>query len=104
VLAVATAHALGLALLWGWLAAEGAFALYYYGHWLPHLSHKGVRAHRDDQHDIAVTQSCLLSQLKRVDDLPNTLRSWFLDAKPSDVVRRDNVRELFAYAVWYRTM
>lgn len=87
-------------LQWCAAAAEVAFLLHYCLLLVPRFT---SGSSSPEEHDPAVTKAYLLKHLQRVDDSEATLKGWFLDARPGDV-RRDNVKELFAYAIWYRNL
>lgn len=57
-----------------------------------------------DDYDPIVIKRKLLHHLKRVDDIQGSMKHWFVNAQHWEDIKRDNFKELFAYAVWYKTM
>lgn len=88
--------------LWVWAAAEVVFCVHYWCLCVPYFT---ALAHKQspEDHDTALIKQKLLEQLFRVDDIMAAMESWFLEAGPGDV-RRDNLKELFAYAIWYKSL
>lgn len=87
---------------WGLAAAESAFFVYYHGSHVPYFTNL---AHREgpQEHDATFIKQRLLEQLLRVDDIMACMASWFLEAGPGDV-KKENLKELFAYAIWYKSL
>lgn len=84
------------------LTCEACFALYYFYvivRECGRIPHQHVPA--GHQPDEVVKQ--FLAHLSRVQDIKHFLSAWFLDA-PFDSIRLENVKELCAYALWYKTM
>lgn len=70
---------------------------------LPFFTRGAVRLLRPEEHDVAVTLTALVKELRRVPDVHEALASWFCNsATPADI-KRGNAAELFSYAVFYRT-
>lgn len=91
--------------LWWWLfaAAESVFLAHYFLSLLPHHSAThSARRQRPDEHDAHYVKERLLQQLFRVDDIMAVMQCWFLE--PGAEVKEGNVRELMAYAIWYRSL
>lgn len=89
------------AFYWTVAAAELAFFVYYWCIMIPFFN---IGARQGPQgHDATFIKQRLLEQLLRVDDVMACMESWFLEAGPGEV-KKDNLKELFAYAIWYRSM
>ncbi|KAF6254461.1 hypothetical protein COO60DRAFT_1627872 [Scenedesmus sp. NREL 46B-D3] len=58
----------------------------------------------DDDYDPIVVKRKLVHHLKRVDDVQGSMKHWFVNAQHWDDIKRGNFKELFAYAVWYKSM
>lgn len=83
-------------------AAEATFFVHYWSFCVPffqRLAHKNG----PDEHDAKYVKAQLIEQLMRVDDVMEVMESWFLEVQPGDV-RKDNLKELFAYAIWYKSL
>jgi hypothetical protein len=84
------------------LAAEACFALYYFL-----VIAKQLNA-MPDQHDPPADYdpqqlvASFLLHMARVDDIQGYLSQWFLDA-PFKTIRHDNVKELMAFAIFFKT-
>ncbi|WIA21867.1 hypothetical protein OEZ85_004243 [Tetradesmus obliquus] len=84
------------------LAAEACFALYYF-----FIIAKQLDA-MPEQHDPPADYNpqqlvaSFLRHMARVDDIQGYLSQWFLDA-PYDLIRHDNVKELVAFAIFFKT-
>jgi hypothetical protein len=94
----------GIRTVW-WIlaAAELAFCVHYWCCCVPYFTNL---AHRQGppEHDARFIKQRLLEQLFRVDDLA-CLASWFLPVEDgSSEVKHDNLKELFAYAIWYKSL
>ncbi|WIA42305.1 hypothetical protein OEZ86_008319 [Tetradesmus obliquus] len=84
------------------LAAEACFALYYF-----FIIAKQLDA-MPEQHDPPADYNpqqlvaSFLRHMARVDDIQGYLSQWFLDA-PYELIRHDNVKELVAFAIFFKT-
>jgi hypothetical protein len=84
------------------LAAEAFFAVYYF-----FVIEKQLNA-IPDQHDPPADYNpqqlvaSFLQHMARVDDIRGYLSQWFLDA-PYESIRHDNVKELVAFALFFKT-
>lgn len=84
------------------LAAEACFALYYF-----FIIAKQLDA-MPEQHDPPADYNpqqlvaSFLLHMARVDDMQGYLSQWFLDA-PYELIRHDNVKELVAFAIFFKT-
>lgn len=89
-------------LYWGIAVAESAFFVYYHCAHVPYFT---KLAHRQGppEHDATFIKQRLMEQLMRVDDHMACMESWFLEAAPGEV-KNDNLKELFAYAIWYKSL
>lgn len=92
----------GSALLWLFAAAELAFCVHYYFICVPFFTDLANKQSPED-HEPEMIKTKLLEQLLRVDDIMGCMESWFVNAGPGDV-KKHNLKELFAYAIWYRSM
>lgn len=89
------------AFYWAIAATELCFFVYY---WCIKIPLFNIAARQTPQgHDALFIKQRLLEQLFRVDDVMACMESWFLEAGPGEV-KSDNLRELFAYAIWYKSM
>jgi hypothetical protein len=89
------------AFYWTVAAAELSFFVYYWCIKIPFLNIAARQGPRD--HDATFIKQRLLEQLLRDDDAMTCMESWFLEARPGEV-KTDNLKELFAYAIWYRSL
>eukprot|EP00879_Flechtneria_rotunda_P023592 GHRR01024959.1.p1 GENE.GHRR01024959.1~~GHRR01024959.1.p1 ORF type:complete len:452 (+),score=112.94 GHRR01024959.1:201-1556(+) len=55
-------------------------------------------------HDPRSTKRKLVKHLAKVDSLSESLLHWFTNASSWDEVHRGNLLELFAYAIWYKSV
>lgn len=84
------------------LTCEACFALYYFYVIVKACNHVPEQhAPAGYQPDEVVRQ--FTTHLSRVQDIKHFLSAWFLDA-PFDSIKLDNVKELCAYALWYKTL
>jgi hypothetical protein len=89
--------------LWLVGAAEALFAVHYAVlAWRIDAMIDALPDH--DDYDPSVVKRKLLHQLKLVDDIQGSMKNWFVNAQHWDDIKRRNFKELFAYAVWYKTM
>lgn len=84
------------------LSCEACFAIYYF-YVIVKEFNKVPEQHAPPgyQPDEVVEQ--FLAHVSRVQDIQHFLSSWFLDA-PFESIRLGNLKELYAYALWYKTM
>jgi hypothetical protein len=89
--------------LWLVGAAEALFAVHYVVLAWRIDAMIDARPDHDDYDPIIVKQK-LLHHLKRVDDIQGSMKNWFVNAQHWEDIKRQNFKELFAYAVWYKPM
>jgi hypothetical protein len=84
-------------------AAEALFAVHYFLlAWRIDAMIDALPDH--DDYDPNIVKRKLLHHLKRVEDIQGSMKNWFVNAQHWDDIKRGNFKELFAYAVWYKTM
>jgi hypothetical protein len=84
------------------LAAEAGFAVYYFCVIAKQLN--AIPNQHDPPADYNPQQlvASFLQHMARVDDIKGYLSQWFLDA-PFEYIRHDNVKELVAFAIFFKT-
>lgn len=89
-------------LLGGFLSCEACFAVYYF-YVIVKEFNKVPEQHAPADYEPDAVVKQFLAHIARVQDIKHYLSTWFLDV-PFESIRLDNVRELCAYALWYKTM
>ncbi|KAF6264039.1 hypothetical protein COO60DRAFT_1698505 [Scenedesmus sp. NREL 46B-D3] len=84
------------------LAAEACFALYYFFVITKQLNAIPDQHNPPADYDPQQLVASFLKHMARVDDIQGYLSQWFLDA-PYDSIRHDNVKELVAFALFFKT-
>lgn len=84
------------------LTCEACFAVYYFYVMVKEFNLKPEQ-HAPEGYEADAVVKQFLVQIGRVQDMKQYLSAWFLDV-PFESIRLDNVRELCAYALWYKTM
>lgn len=104
--ALAVCVPLLMASMWIWGFCEVLFAVHY-GLLLvrdsKELYPNSKAALLPDDYDPQITKQQLLRHVKRVSDIKQSMKSWFINAGSWDEIKRRNLKELFAYAIWYKT-
>jgi len=84
------------------ILAETVFFAYY---WLVLLRdfNKLPEQHAPAELEPDAVVRSFLQHMEHVEDFSHYLSAWFLDA-PMESIKLDNVKEMYAYAIWYKTL